>query len=74
MLTWTDRPGTEGADWEWVPDNGSLDLVLSDLGVTPRRDWTAAPQAPPRPRNHAPARPGGRARRAGPSHQNRAPP
>ncbi len=46
MLTWTDRPGTEGADWEWVPDNGSLDPVLSDLGITPRRTWTAAPQAP----------------------------
>ncbi|WP_411143128.1 DUF3560 domain-containing protein [Streptomyces sp. x-80] len=46
MLTWTDRPGTEGADWEWVPDNGSLDPVLEDLGITPRRDWTAAPQAP----------------------------
>ncbi|GAA3082684.1 DUF3560 domain-containing protein [Streptomyces rectiviolaceus] len=46
MLTWTDRPGIEGADWEWVPDNGSLDPVLSDLGVTPRRDWAAAPQAP----------------------------
>lgn len=46
MLTWTDRPGVEGADWEWVPDNGSLDPVLSDLGITPRREWTAAPQAP----------------------------
>ncbi|MEV7090111.1 DUF3560 domain-containing protein [Streptomyces sp. NPDC093085] len=46
MLTWTDRPGTEGADWEWVPDNGSLDQVLEDLGITPRRNWTAAPQAP----------------------------
>ncbi len=46
MLTWTDRPGVEGADWEWVPDNGSLDPVLSDLGVTPRREWSAAPQAP----------------------------
>lgn len=46
MLTWTDRPGVEGADWEWVPDNGSLDQVLSDLVVTPRREWTAAPQAP----------------------------
>ncbi|MEU9120600.1 DUF3560 domain-containing protein [Streptomyces sp. NPDC048506] len=46
MLTWTDRPGVEGADWEWVPDNGSLDPVLSDLDVTPRREWTAAPQAP----------------------------
>ncbi len=22
MLTWTGRPGTEGADWEWVPDPG----------------------------------------------------
>ncbi|MFJ8953487.1 DUF3560 domain-containing protein [Streptomyces sp. NPDC102381] len=46
MLTWTDRPGIEGADWEWMPDNGSLDPVLSDLGVTPRREWTAATQAP----------------------------
>ncbi|MEN8656084.1 DUF3560 domain-containing protein [Streptomyces sp. 21So2-11] len=46
MLTWTDRPGVEGADWEWVPDNGSLAPVLSDLGVTPRREWSAAPQAP----------------------------
>ncbi|MDX2540150.1 DUF3560 domain-containing protein [Streptomyces scabiei] len=46
MLTWTERPGTEGADWEWVPDNGSLDPVLEDLGITPRREWTAAPQAP----------------------------
>ncbi|UPT43185.1 MULTISPECIES: DUF3560 domain-containing protein [Streptomyces] len=46
MLTWTDRPGIEGADWEWTPDNGSLDPVLSDLGVTPRREWTAATQAP----------------------------
>ncbi|GAA1270669.1 hypothetical protein GCM10009665_68740 [Kitasatospora nipponensis] len=46
MLTWTERPGTEGADWEWTPDNGSLDQVLEDLGITPRREWTAAPQAP----------------------------
>ncbi|MEU7181000.1 MULTISPECIES: DUF3560 domain-containing protein [Streptomyces] len=46
MLTWTDRPGTEGADWEWIPDNGSLDQVLEDLSITPRREWTAAPQAP----------------------------
>ncbi len=47
MLTWTERPGIEGADWEWVPDNGSLDQVLEDLSITPRRDWTAAtPQAP----------------------------
>ncbi|KOG07327.1 DUF3560 domain-containing protein [Streptomyces viridochromogenes] len=46
MLTWTDRPGTEGADWEWVPDNGSLDPVLEDLGITPRREWTANPQDP----------------------------
>ncbi|MEU4199181.1 DUF3560 domain-containing protein [Streptomyces sp. NPDC026294] len=46
MLTWTDRPGVEGVDWEWVPDNGSLDPVVSDLGVTPRREWTAAAQAP----------------------------
>ncbi|MFI9333059.1 DUF3560 domain-containing protein [Kitasatospora sp. NPDC052868] len=44
MLTWTERPGTEGADWEWVPDNGSLDPVLEDLGITPRREWTPAPQ------------------------------
>ncbi|MFF1738078.1 DUF3560 domain-containing protein [Streptomyces sp. NPDC058247] len=42
MLTWSDRPGGEGADWEWVPDNGSLDPVLEDLGITPRREWTAA--------------------------------
>lgn len=46
MLTWTDRPGTEGADWEWVPDNGSHAPVLNELGITPRREWTAAPQAP----------------------------
>ncbi|MGW3163273.1 hypothetical protein ACWC9Q_10360 [Streptomyces sp. NPDC001142] len=46
MLTWTDRPGTEGTDWEWVADNGSLDQVLEDLSITPRREWTAAPQAP----------------------------
>ncbi|MFD4986448.1 DUF3560 domain-containing protein [Streptomyces sp. NPDC058374] len=46
MLTWTDRPGVEGTDWEWTPDNGSLDPVLSDLGITPRREWTAAAQAP----------------------------
>ncbi|MGW7292869.1 DUF3560 domain-containing protein [Streptomyces xiamenensis] len=46
MLTWTDRPGVEGADWEWVPDNGSLDPVLSDLGITPSREWTATVQAP----------------------------
>lgn len=46
MLTWTVRPGVEGTDWEWTPDNGSLDPVLSDLGVTPRRDWTASVQAP----------------------------
>ncbi|MFE0580749.1 DUF3560 domain-containing protein [Streptomyces sp. NPDC058874] len=44
MLTWTERPGTEGTDWAWVPDNGSLDPVLEDLGITPRREWTAAPQ------------------------------
>ncbi|MFJ8628585.1 DUF3560 domain-containing protein [Kitasatospora sp. NPDC093550] len=46
MLTWTQQPGTEGADWEWVPDNGSLDQVLEDLDITPRREWTAARQAP----------------------------
>ncbi|MFE5866838.1 DUF3560 domain-containing protein [Streptomyces virginiae] len=42
MLTFSDRPGVEGVDWEWVPDNGSLDPVLADLGITPERDWTAA--------------------------------
>ncbi len=46
MLTWTDQPGTEGTDWEWTPDNGSLDQVLEDLSITPRREWTAAAQAP----------------------------
>ncbi|MFD5553745.1 DUF3560 domain-containing protein [Streptomyces sp. NPDC127068] len=46
MLTWTDLPGVEGVDWEWVPDNGSLDPVLSDLSVTPCREWTATTQAP----------------------------
>ncbi|MYU02150.1 MULTISPECIES: DUF3560 domain-containing protein [unclassified Streptomyces] len=46
MLTWTSQPGVEGADWEWTPDNGRLDAVLSDLGVTPRREWTPAAQAP----------------------------
>ncbi|MFJ4800153.1 DUF3560 domain-containing protein [Streptomyces murinus] len=46
MLTWTQRPGTESIDWEWVPDNGSLDQVLEDLSITPRREWTAARQAP----------------------------
>ncbi|WP_371666321.1 hypothetical protein OG306_40210 (plasmid) [Streptomyces sp. NBC_01241] len=45
MLTWSDRPGDEGTDWEWVPDNGSLDPVLEDLGITPRREWTAAREA-----------------------------
>lgn len=46
MLTWTDQPGAEGADWEWVEDNGSHAPVLNELGITPRREWTAAPQAP----------------------------
>ncbi|MGW8333783.1 DUF3560 domain-containing protein [Streptomyces sp. NPDC055897] len=46
MLTWTDRPGTEGTDWEWVEDNGSHAPVLTELGINPRREWTAAPQAP----------------------------
>ncbi|MFD7580972.1 DUF3560 domain-containing protein [Kitasatospora sp. NPDC059817] len=46
MLTWTEQPGTEGTDWEWVPDNGSLAPVLEGLGITPRREWTAAQQAP----------------------------
>ncbi|UNZ18202.1 DUF3560 domain-containing protein [Streptomyces sp. 891-h] len=46
MLTWTDRPGTEGTDWEWVRDNGSHAPVLNELGITPRREWTGAPQAP----------------------------
>ncbi|QIP74680.1 DUF3560 domain-containing protein [Streptomyces sp. VN1] len=45
MLTWSDRPGDEGTDWEWVPDNGSLDAVLADLGITPRREWTTARDA-----------------------------
>ncbi|WP_309052098.1 DUF3560 domain-containing protein [Streptomyces sp.] len=45
MLTWSDRPGDEGADWEWVPDSGSLDAVLADLGITPRREWTTARDA-----------------------------
>ncbi|ARF73790.1 hypothetical protein B7C62_17090 [Kitasatospora albolonga] len=46
MLTWTEQPGTEGTDWEWIADNGSLDQVLEDLSITPRRHWTATPQAP----------------------------
>lgn len=46
ILTWTDRPGTEGTDWEWAEDNGSHAPVLNELGITPRREWTAAPQAP----------------------------
>lgn len=46
MLTWTSQPGTEGTDWEWIADNGSLDQVLEDLSITPRREWTAAAQAP----------------------------
>ncbi|MFF4295040.1 DUF3560 domain-containing protein [Streptomyces vinaceus] len=46
MLTWTDQPGTEGADWEWIEDNGSHAPVLTELGITPRREWTTAPQAP----------------------------
>ncbi|MFH9439172.1 DUF3560 domain-containing protein [Streptomyces rochei] len=45
ILTWSDHPGEEGTDWEWVPDNGSLDPVLADLGITPRREWTAARDA-----------------------------
>ncbi|WP_327376507.1 DUF3560 domain-containing protein [Streptomyces sp. NBC_01216] len=45
MLTWTDRPGTEGADWEWVADNSSHAPMLAELGITPRREWTATPQA-----------------------------
>ncbi len=44
MLTWTERPGTEGSDWAWVPNNGSLAPVLEDLRITPRREWIAAPQ------------------------------
>ncbi|GHH54962.1 DUF3560 domain-containing protein [Streptomyces candidus] len=43
ILTFSDNPGIEGADWEWVPDNGSLDPVLEDLGITPRREWAAVP-------------------------------
>ncbi|QEU90539.1 DUF3560 domain-containing protein [Streptomyces kanamyceticus] len=46
MLTWTEQPGTEGADWEWVPDNGSHAPVLDELGITPRREWATVPQAP----------------------------
>lgn len=46
MLTWTLQPGTEGTDWEWVADNGSHAPVLNELRITPRREWTAAPQAP----------------------------
>ncbi|MFI6372437.1 DUF3560 domain-containing protein [Streptomyces sp. NPDC050546] len=46
MLTWTDRPGIEGTDWEWVPDNGTHAPVLEELGIAPCRQWTAAPQAP----------------------------
>jgi hypothetical protein len=46
MLTWSDRPGTEGADWAWVANNGAHAAVLNELGITPRREWTAAPQAP----------------------------
>ncbi|MFE9406787.1 DUF3560 domain-containing protein [Streptomyces sp. NPDC006530] len=42
MLTWSECPGDEGADWEWVPDNGSLAPVLADLSITPRREWTIA--------------------------------
>ncbi|MGW9441280.1 DUF3560 domain-containing protein [Streptomyces sp. NPDC055607] len=45
MLTWSDHPGDEGTAWEWVPDNGSLNPVLEDLGITPRREWSVTREA-----------------------------
>ncbi|ANZ13359.1 hypothetical protein O1L44_30330 [Streptomyces noursei] len=42
FLAWTERPGVEGEDWRWVRDTGSFDLVLAELGVTPRRVWDVA--------------------------------
>ncbi|WP_146057635.1 hypothetical protein [Streptomyces sp. SM12] len=47
MLSWSDEPGVEGADWAWVPDNGRLDQVLSDLNITPHREWNASPDDVP---------------------------
>ncbi|MFE4019267.1 DUF3560 domain-containing protein [Streptomyces sp. NPDC059101] len=42
MLAWTERPGVEGVDWEFIRDTGSFDAVLVQLGVEPRRKWVLA--------------------------------
>ncbi|MER7223398.1 DUF3560 domain-containing protein [Streptomyces rubradiris] len=45
MLCWTQSPGEEGADWEWITDRGTFAPVLEELGITPRRVWAAVPEA-----------------------------
>ncbi|MBO8189905.1 DUF3560 domain-containing protein [Streptomyces spirodelae] len=46
MLSWTEHPGDEGTDWEWITDKGTFAPVLEELGITPRREWAAAPETP----------------------------
>ncbi|BDT39568.1 hypothetical protein [Streptomyces yaizuensis] len=37
MLCWTRGIGEQDIDWEWIPDTGSFDVLLRELGVTVRR-------------------------------------
>lgn len=38
-LHWTELPGTEGEDWDFVTDNGRYAPLLVELGISPARDW-----------------------------------
>ncbi|MGW9047305.1 DUF6197 family protein [Streptomyces lydicus] len=38
-LHWTERPGTEGEDWDFVTDDGRYAPLLAELGISPAHDW-----------------------------------
>ena len=38
-LHWTERPGTEGEDWDFVTDDGRYAPLLAELAISPAHDW-----------------------------------
>ncbi|MGW7639542.1 DUF3560 domain-containing protein, partial [Streptomyces decoyicus] len=38
-LHWSERPGVQGEDFDFVADDGRFTAVLAELGITPARDW-----------------------------------
>ncbi|MFF0629758.1 DUF3560 domain-containing protein [Streptomyces sp. NPDC004296] len=38
-LHWTERPGTEGEDWEFITDDGRYAPLLAELSISPARNW-----------------------------------